>query len=135
MKIVLFFFQHFGVVNLPANQDQKEQCIVTYYDEILCNNYIKSILYRRNDNDLYVCGSYAFTPRLYQISVILLTQNNINKKILISNFFFINQFDLNVIKEDDGYGYCSLNPLDTSTSIWIGNFAFFFFDEIQDKIL
>ena len=24
-----------------------------------------------------------------------------------------------MIKEDDGYGFCSLNPLDSSTSIWI----------------
>ena len=29
------------------------------------------------------------------------------------------QYDLNLIKEDDGYGYCSLNPLDSSTAIWI----------------
>ena len=29
-----------------------------------------------------------------------------------------------MIKEDDGYGYCSLNPLDSSTSLWIGKYIF-----------
>lgn len=70
----------------------------------LCNNFIKSILNRQINNDLYVCGSYSFTPRLYQIS-----------------------YDLNLIKEDDGYGYCSLNPIDSSTSIWIGMFSSCYF--------
>jgi hypothetical protein len=31
------------------------------------------------------------------------------------------KYDLGLLKEDDGYGYCSLNPLDSTTSIWIGN--------------
>lgn len=70
----------------------------TYYDEKLCNNFIKSVLHRPSDKDLYVCGTYAFTPRLFQFS-----------------------YDLNLVKEDDGYGYCSLNPLDSSTAIWIDN--------------
>jgi hypothetical protein len=86
----------FSYIHLPANYDQKEQCLMTYYDEVLCNNYIKTVLHRKLDNDLYVCGTYAFMPRLFQVS-----------------------FDMNLLKEDDGYGYCSLNPLDTSTSIWI----------------
>jgi hypothetical protein len=35
----------------------------------LCNNFIRTILNRPNSNDLYICGSYAFTPHLFQISV------------------------------------------------------------------
>lgn len=83
-------------IDLPATIEQKEQCMVTYYDEKLCSNYIKAILNRQTNNDLYVCGTYAFMPRLFQFS-----------------------YDLNLIKEDDGYGYCSLNPVDSSTAVWI----------------
>ncbi|CAF0705367.1 unnamed protein product [Brachionus calyciflorus] len=88
----------FTSYNLPTNSDQKEQCISTYYDEKLCSNYIKSVLHRPGEKDLYVCGTYSFQPRLFQFS-----------------------YDLTLIKEDDGYGYCSLNPLDSSTAIWIEN--------------
>lgn len=56
------------------------------------------LIHRTNDKDLYICGTYGFTPRLFQFS-----------------------YDLNLIREDDGYGYCSLNPLDSSTAIWIEN--------------
>ena len=86
----------YAQVYLPSNSEQKEQCISTYYSEKLCNNFIKSILHRTNEKDLYVCGTYSFTPRLFQFG-----------------------YDLTLIKEDDGYGYCSLNPLDSSTAIWI----------------
>lgn len=83
-------------IDLPATNEQKEQCMITYYDEKLCSNYIKAILNRQNENDLYVCGTYAFTPRLFQFS-----------------------YDLQLMKEDDGYGYCSLNPVDSSTAVWV----------------
>jgi len=83
-------------IDLPANNEQREQCMVTYYDEKLCSNYIRTILSRESEQDLYVCGTYAFMPRLFQFS-----------------------YDLSLIKEDDGYGYCSLNPVDSSTAIWI----------------
>jgi len=85
-------------LNLPANSEQREQCMITYYDERLCSNYIKVILNRQLEHDLYICGTYAFMPRLFQFS-----------------------YDLQLIKEDDGYGYCSLNPLDSSTAVWIEN--------------
>ncbi|RNA06932.1 semaphorin-2A isoform X2 [Brachionus plicatilis] len=85
-------------LSLATNSDQKEQCISTYYDEKLCSNFIKFVLHRPSFKDLYVCGSYSFQPRLFQLS-----------------------YDLNLIKEDDGYGYCSLNPMDSSTAIWIDN--------------
>jgi len=88
----------FAQVNLPVNSEQKEQCLSTYFDEKLCNNFIKLLIHRTNDKDLYICGTYGFTPRLFQFS-----------------------YDLNLIREDDGYGYCSLNPLDSSTAIWIEN--------------
>ena len=61
--------QYFANAYLPANSEQKEQCMSTYYDEKLCNNFIKSVLHRPSDKDLYVCGTYAFTPRLFQFSV------------------------------------------------------------------
>lgn len=83
-------------IDLPANSEQKEQCMITYYDEKLCSNYVTTILNRHSEGDLYVCGTYAFMPRIFQFS-----------------------YDLNLIKEDDGYGYCSLNPVDSSTAIWI----------------
>jgi hypothetical protein len=85
-------------VDLRTNIEQKDQCIATYYDEELCNNFIKTVIHRKSNNDILVCGNYAFTPRLFQFT-----------------------FDLKLIKEEDGYGYCSLNPLDSSTAIWIDN--------------
>lgn len=86
----------YASVSLPANIEQKEQCISTYYDEKLCNNFVKMVLNRPSERDLYVCGTYSFTPRLFQLS-----------------------YDLALVKEDDGYGYCSLNPLDSSTAVWV----------------
>lgn len=88
--------QNYANIDLPANSEQKEQCMITYYDEKLCSNYITTILNRNSEGDLYVCGTYAFMPRIFQFS-----------------------YNLNLIKEDDGYGYCSLNPVDSSTAIWI----------------
>ena len=82
--------------DLPANSEQIEQCMMTYYDEKLCNNYVRTILSRESQKDLYVCGTYAFMPRIFQFS-----------------------YDLSLVKEDDGYGYCSLNPVDSSTAVWI----------------
>lgn len=29
------------------------------------------------------------------------------------------KYDLSMVKEEDGYGFCSLNPTDSSTVIWI----------------
>lgn len=87
-------------ISLPSNSEQKEQCIGTYYDEKLCSNFIKSIINRSGERDLYICGTYSFQPRLFQFT-----------------------YDLTLIKEDDGYGYCSLNPLDSSTAIWIGKLS------------
>lgn len=81
---------------MPANNEQIEQCMMAYYDEKLCNNYVRTILNRESQKDLYVCGTHAFMPRIFQFS-----------------------YDLNLIKEDDGYGYCSLNPVDSSTAVWI----------------
>ena len=79
----------FASISLPANREHKEQCMVTYYDEVrhlyftkknkikkklkilkkLCNNFIKTVLHRRNEKDLYACGNNAFAPRLFQLSV------------------------------------------------------------------
>lgn len=87
---------NYANIDLPANSEQKENCMITYYDEKLCNNYVKTIVSRDSEQDLYVCGTYAFVPRLFQFS-----------------------YDLRLIKEDDGYGYCSLNPVDSSTAVWI----------------
>lgn len=42
----------------------------------------------------------------------------------MTNFFVLkcclsSKYDLAMVKEEDGYGFCSLNPLDSSTVIWI----------------
>lgn len=36
----------------------------------LCNNFIKSVIHRPTDKDLYICGTYSFQPRLFQFNVI-----------------------------------------------------------------
>lgn len=86
----------FVSISLPSNTEQREQCISTYYDEKLCNNFIKSIIHRPIEKDIFICGTYSFQPRLFQFT-----------------------YDLTMVKEEDGYGFCSLNPTDSSTVIWI----------------
>jgi hypothetical protein len=61
----------------------------------------------------------AKTLPIDRMYFILLNQNLTDQFETICFFFFI-KYDLVLIKEDDGYGYCSLNPLDSSTAIWIG---------------
>ncbi|CAF0786053.1 unnamed protein product [Didymodactylos carnosus] len=88
-------------VDIPSKRDEVQKCLSHSLNQAFdCENHVRVLLRRKTKyNDLFVCSTNAFSPKIYYFNPDLTEK----------------------LPAKEGFGYCSRDPRHINTALWSDN--------------